>query len=172
MTRQRRYAARNPIRNSTILPNEIFMLGLKPTAIAIYAYLLRVENRETYTCYPSYGAIAKSVGCSARTVGGYICELCEKRLIEVEHTKTTTKKDGLRWNGTLKYKILPIQGALKYHNEHELKKLEAGLEKKRVAMKRAEQHRQQRERERALASARAKHIDAIVAERESEALPF
>lgn len=39
---------RDPIKNYFPLPNEIYSLGLSSTAIAIYDYLLRREDRKTY----------------------------------------------------------------------------------------------------------------------------
>ncbi len=35
------------------LPNEIFVLNLCAGELAIYAYLLYLENRKTHECYPS-----------------------------------------------------------------------------------------------------------------------
>ena len=34
-----------------LLPNEIFTLGLRAGEIAVYAYLLFCEDRETHLCY-------------------------------------------------------------------------------------------------------------------------
>ena len=39
---------RDPVRNCFLLPNEIFLLGLSPSALAVYSYLLCCENRNTY----------------------------------------------------------------------------------------------------------------------------
>ena len=152
------------MRNSTIFPNEGFQLGLRPTAIAVYLYLRRLANEE-YQCWPSYANIADAVGCSERTVPKYVYELCEKRLVSVEQTSVMTK-DGLKWNGNLRYTILPIKGAVEYHNEQQLARLDAALERKRVRMKRAEQHRDQRQQ------SQTKYLAAKVAKREPEELPF
>ena len=35
---------RDPVRNCFLLPNEIFLLGLSPGALAVYSYLLCCEN--------------------------------------------------------------------------------------------------------------------------------
>ena len=48
---------RDPIKNYFPLPNEIFLLRLKPGELAVYAYLMYCENRKTYQCYPSYRTI-------------------------------------------------------------------------------------------------------------------
>lgn len=35
------------------LPNELFALGLSAGAISVYSYLLYIENRKTFKCWPS-----------------------------------------------------------------------------------------------------------------------
>ena len=59
---------REPIKHFFPVPNEIFILGLSPGEIAVYCYLLRTEDRQTFQCYPSYEAIGKAVGVSRNTV--------------------------------------------------------------------------------------------------------
>ena len=50
------------LRRQFVLPNEIFDLGLSGGEILVYSSLIRCEDRETYTCYPSYDTIgARSV---------------------------------------------------------------------------------------------------------------
>ena len=58
----KRYPRRDPIKDYFPLPNEIFSLGLCDGEIAVYAYLLRCENRVTHQCYPSYNTIGNAVG--------------------------------------------------------------------------------------------------------------
>ena len=60
-----RYPKRDAIRDYFPLPNEIFCLGLSSGEIAVYAYLLRCENRKTFQCHPSY----KTIGNTARLNG-------------------------------------------------------------------------------------------------------
>ena len=38
--------------NYFILPNEIFNMDLTAGEIALYAFLMRMEDRKTFTCYP------------------------------------------------------------------------------------------------------------------------
>jgi hypothetical protein len=64
------------------LPNEIFTLGLSAGEIAVYAYLLFCEDRETHLCYPSFRKIGECTGMSPNTVRKYITQLEGKRLIE------------------------------------------------------------------------------------------
>ena len=115
-----RYPTRDAIRNYVPLPNEIFQLGLTPGELAVYSFLLKCENRETYQCYPSYRTIGEAVGMSRNTVKKHVDSLVEKRLIYTEPT-TVTLKDGTKRNGSLLYTIRPIQEALEYHLEQQVK---------------------------------------------------
>ena len=58
----RTWTKRDPVKNYFPLPNEIYQLGLSHGAIAVYGYLLRIEDRRTYQCHPSYATIGKAVG--------------------------------------------------------------------------------------------------------------
>ena len=53
-TPQGQYHGPLPVRNFFPLPNIIFDLGLTAEEIAVYAFLMKCEDRRTYTCYPSY----------------------------------------------------------------------------------------------------------------------
>ena len=126
-----KYPKRNAIRNYFPMPNEIFSLGLRAGEIALYAFLLKCEDRKTFKCYPSYKTICKALNISKNTVKTYVDKLCEKKLIEVEYTYVYTK-DGKKLNGNLMYTIRPIQEAINYdlekqfeRNAIELKKAEA-----------------------------------------------
>ena len=90
------------------MPNIIFQLGLSPQEIAIYAYLMCIEDRKTYQCHPSYSSIGKSCGISVNTVRKYVESLEHRGLIHTEPTKVKTR-DGRTHNGSLLYTILPIQ---------------------------------------------------------------
>ena len=90
------------------MPNIIFQLGLSPQEIAIYAYLMCIEDRKTYQCHPSYSTIGKSCGISVNTVRKYVESLEHRGLIHTEPTKVKTR-DGRTHNGSLLYTILPIQ---------------------------------------------------------------
>ena len=110
---------RDGARNFFPMPKKIFNLGMSAGEIAVYAYLMFRENRKTYQCYPSYRTIGDAVGMSRNTVKKYIDALVEKQLIYVEPTKVTTK-DGVR-NGNLLYTIRPLDAALEYHLEQQMK---------------------------------------------------
>ena len=77
-------------------------------AIAVYGYLLYIENRETYQCHASYATIGNAVGMSRNTVRKYVQELERRGLILTERTTIVTR-DGRTQNGSLLYTILPIQ---------------------------------------------------------------
>ena len=111
------YSKRDAIKNYFPVPNEIFNFGLRAGEIALYAFLLKCEDRKTFKCWPSYKTICKALNISKNTVRSYVDKLCEKQLIEVEYTYVFTK-DGEKRNGNLMYTILPIQEAI----NHNLKK--------------------------------------------------
>ncbi|MBR4206626.1 MAG: helix-turn-helix domain-containing protein [Clostridia bacterium] len=95
------------LRNQFVLPNEIFDLGLSGGEILVYAFLIRCEDRKTYTCYPSYDTIGSACGMSRNTVGKYVSLLEQKGLIRTEPTFFTSK-DGKKRNGNLCFRILPF----------------------------------------------------------------
>ena len=123
---------RDPVKNYFQLPNEIFLLGLSPGALAVYAYLLCREDRSTYQCWPSYKTIGSAVKMSANTVRKYVCELEERQLISTESTTVTTR-DALKRNGNLLYTIQPVQLALDQFYEQQLTQMDVAAERQRVA---------------------------------------
>ena len=123
---------RDPVRNCFLLPNEIFLLGLSPGALAVYSYLLCCENRQTYQCWPNYKTIGRAVRMSTNTVRKYVCELEERQLISTENTSVTTKA-GLKRNGNLLYTIRPIQLALNQFYEQQMAQMDVAAERQRVA---------------------------------------
>ena len=58
---------RDPDKNYFKVPNEVFHIGLSYPEISIYCYLLSIEDRETYQCYPSYKTIGSRRWCGAKT---------------------------------------------------------------------------------------------------------
>ena len=103
------------------IPNEIMILGLSAGALAVYNYLLYVEDRKTYQCYPSYKTIGKALKIKSKgTVAKYVRELEDKCLIYTEPTEVILK-DGKKRNGNLKYTICPIQDALEHFYHEQMK---------------------------------------------------
>ena len=66
---------RDPDKNYFKVPNEVFHIGLSYPEISIYCYLLSIEDRETYQCYPSDKTIGKALGMSENTVRKYVAML-------------------------------------------------------------------------------------------------
>jgi len=112
------------------LPNEIYHLDLSSGAIAVYGYLLHIENRETYQAQASYKTISRAVKMSANTVRKYVLELEERCLIRAESTSIITK-NGRKLNGTLLYHIRPIQEMVDCYHDWQMQELEESLEQQR-----------------------------------------
>ena len=91
------YPKRDVIKNYFPVPNEIFNLGLRAGEIALYAFLLKCEDRKTFKCWPSYKTISKALNITKNTVKTYVDKLCEKQLITAEYTYIFTK-DGKKRN--------------------------------------------------------------------------
>ena len=115
----------------TPVPNEVYHIGLSAGAIAVYGYLLHIENRQTFRCYASYKTIGEAVKMSANTVRKYVEELETRHLIRTEQTSVVTK-DGRKRNGTLLYNIRPIREAVDSYNERLLLKIEADAKRQRI----------------------------------------
>ena len=111
----------DPLKNTFPLPNEIFLLGLCPGELAVYAFLRHCENRKTHQCWPSYKTIGKAVNLSENTVRKHVCSLVDKGLIQTENTSVMTKA-GLKRNGNLLYTIPPFQAILDNHYRQQLEK--------------------------------------------------
>ena len=122
----------DPVKNYFPLPNEIYQLGLSHGAIAVYGYLLRIEDRRTYQCHPSYATIGKAVGMSNNTVRKYVQELEERGLIRTERTSIITR-DGRKQNGSLLYTILPIQFSIDQFYQRQMDAVDRAKERQRVA---------------------------------------
>lgn len=132
-----RYPKRDALKNYFPVPNEIFCLGLSSGEIAVYAYLLRCENRKTFQCHPSYKTIGKAVSMSKNTVRKYVDSLIEKRLITAEPTSVITQK-GERRNGNLLYTVRPIEDAEEYHYEQQMSRLENEMRRQAALLRLAE----------------------------------
>ena len=129
--RNKYYTSRDPIKNYFPLPNEVFALGLSPGALAVYSYLMYIEDRTTYQCHASYKTIGKAVNMSPNTVRKYVTELVERGLIQTERTTIITQ-DGRKQNGSLLYTLLPIQFSIQQFYEQKLAKLDTECEQERI----------------------------------------
>ena len=132
-----RYPKRDALKDYFPVPNEIFCLGLSSGEIAVYAYLLRCENRKTFQCHPSYKTIGKAVSMSKNTIRKYVGSLIEKRLITTEPTTVYTQK-GEKRNGNLRYTVRPIEDAVEYHYEQQMIRLESEMRRQAALLRLAE----------------------------------
>lgn len=119
------------LKNFTPLPNEIFSLHLTTGELAVYVLLLRLENRETHECWPSYETIGKGIGKSKSSVKRYVAGLVEKGLITAEPT-SVIMQNGLKKNGNLRYHIRPIREAVEWYIQHQMYLAEAAAERQRI----------------------------------------
>ena len=122
---------REPTKNYFPLPNVIYQLGLSAGAIAVYGYLLYIENRKTYQCHASYATIGNAVGMSRNTVRKYVQELERRELILTERTTIITQ-DGRIQNGCLLYTILPIQLVIEQFYHEQLEAVDIAREQQRI----------------------------------------
>ena len=106
------WPTRDAVRDYFPLPKEIFSLGLSAAEIAIYAYLLFCEDRQTFQCWPSYRKIGEAVGLSPNTIRKHIRSLEEHELLITEPTMVTTK-DGKTRNGLCSFAFGGAEGMAK-----------------------------------------------------------
>lgn len=107
-------------------------LDISPLARLIYFYLIYIEDRKTYQCYPSYRTIGKALKIkSITTVAKYVRELEDKCLIYTEPTEIILK-NGKKQNGNLKYTIRPIQDAVEYFHQQQMKKFQEDLTREKA----------------------------------------
>ena len=137
---------RDPDKNYFKVPNEVFHIGLSYPEISVYCYLLSIEDRETYQCWPSYKTIGKALGMSENTVSKYVRSLEEKGLIRTEPSTIITK-DGRVRNGSLIYNIRPIQEALELNYQRQFLRAERDIERAKAEKKLAELNRQNKKEE-------------------------
>ena len=133
----KRWPKRDPNKNYFLVPNEVFHIGLSYPEISVYCYLLSIEDRETYQCWPSYKTIGKALGMCENTVSKYVRSLEEKGLIRTEPTMIRSK-DGRPLNGNLLYTIRPIQAAMELFYERQFRQLDEDAARQRAAERLAE----------------------------------
>ena len=126
------WPTRDSVKDYFQLPKEIFSLGLSVSEIAIYAYLLFCEDRQTFQCWPSYRKIGEAVGLSPNTIRKHIRSLEERGLLITDPTMVTTK-DGCKRNGNLLFTIWPIQVALQQGYDRQMQRLDEEAAKRKYA---------------------------------------
>ena len=121
------------LKNVFIISNYVMQLDISATALAIYFYLMYIEDRKTYQCYPSYKTIGKALKIKSKgTVAKYVRELEDKCLIYTEATEVILK-DGKKRNGNLKYTIRPIQDALEHFYHEQMQENALAMQREKVA---------------------------------------
>ena len=120
------------------IPAEVFLLRLGHGALAVYAYLLFLEDRRTHQCHPSYSTISTAVGLAINTVMKHINKLADRQFITIERTSYIDNR-GMKWNSNNLYTILPIQYAAGRFYQRQLEILEQMTERQRVAKRLQEQ---------------------------------
>ena len=121
------------LKNVFIISNYVMQLDISATALAIYFYLMYIEDRKTYQCYPSYKTIGKALKIKSKgTVAKYVRELEDKCLIYTEPTEVIPK-DGKKRNGNLKYTIRPIQDALEHFYHEQMQENALAMQREKVA---------------------------------------
>ena len=114
-----------------ILPNDVFSLGLSTNAIAVYAYLMRLEDRKTNVCWAKQQTIGNAVGIkSPKTVAKTLTELEDAELIYREATKMN--HGGRKVNGVQLFTIRPIEEAVAHRQWAMLEDLSRGTEARRI----------------------------------------
>ena len=126
------WPTRDPVKDYFPLPKEVFSLGLSAAEIAIYAYLLFCEDRQTFKCWPSYRKISEAVELSPNTICKPIRSLEERGLLVTEPTLVTTK-GGCKRNGNLLFTIQPIQTALQQDYDRQMQKLNEDAARRKYA---------------------------------------
>ena len=124
---------KHKLKNVFIISNYVMQLDISATALAIYFYLMYIEDRKTYQCYPSYKTIGKALKIKSKgTVAKYVRELEDKCLIYTEPTEVILK-DGKKRNGNLKYTIRPIQDALEHFYHEQMQENALAMQREKVA---------------------------------------
>ena len=121
------------------MPKVIFRLDLDAGEIAVLAFLMYCEDRETFKCHSSYSTIGEAVGMSNNTVKKYVESLEKKGFISTEPTLVKTR-DGRTHNGSLQYTLQPIKPIEEAYFEKQIREAEARM-RYQNAMKKFEERR-------------------------------
>ena len=116
------------------MPKAIFRLELDAGEIAVLAFLMYCEDRQTYQCHPSYSTIGEAVGMSNNTVRKYVISLEKKGFIYTEPTTVKTR-DGRVHNGNLLYTLRPLGPIEEAYFEKKMQEAQAQLNFKNALKK-------------------------------------
>ena len=93
------------------LPKAVFGFDLCAEEIALYAYLMHIEDRKTFTCIAKYSTIGAALKMSNNTVAKYLKSLERKGFVSMYQT-TVQSKTGRVQNGCMKITVEPLQPLL------------------------------------------------------------
>ena len=130
--RNKYYTSRDPIKNYFPLPNEVFALGLSPGALAVYSYLMYIEDRTTYQCHASYKTIGKAVNMSPNTVRKYVTELVERGLIQDGAHNASSRRTAESKMGAFCTRSCPFSSPSSSFTSKSLQRLDAECEQERI----------------------------------------
>ena len=108
------------------LPKAVFSFDLCAEEIALYAYLMHIEDRKTFACIAKYSTIGAALKMSNNTVAKYLKSLERKGFISMYQT-TVQSKTGRVQNGCMKITIEPLQPLLDRQKEREEAEFYASL---------------------------------------------
>lgn len=100
------------------LPKAVFGFDLCAEEIALYAYLMHIEDRKTFTCIAKYSTIGAALKMSNNTVAKYLKSLERKGFISMYQT-TVQSKTGRVQNGCMKITVEPLQPLIDRQRERE-----------------------------------------------------
>ena len=113
------------------LPKSIFEFDLCAEEIALYAYLMHIEDRKSFTCIAKYSTIGKALKMSNNTVAKYLKSLKSKGFISMYQT-IVQGKSGRVQNGCMRTRIKPLQPLIDKQKEREEAEFYKGIAKARV----------------------------------------
>lgn len=113
------------------LPKAIFNFDLCAEEIALYAYLMHIEDRQTFTCIAKYSTIGAALKMSNNTVAKYLKSLRHKGGISM-HQTIVKSKTGQVQNGCMKIKIESLQPLISKQRERENIEFYKGLAKAKI----------------------------------------
>ncbi len=113
------YPQRDPVKKFSHT-KEVYHIDLSYGAIAVYRYLLCIENTKAYQNYACCNTIGKAVRMSENTVCKYVMELKDKQLIRTGPTSIVTK-DGRKRNRTLRNPETTFNGGAIHDPTHNVR---------------------------------------------------
>ena len=108
------------------MPKVIFRLDLDAGEIAVLAFLMYCEDRQTFKCHPSYSTIGEAINMSNNTVRKYVNSLEKKGFISTVPTMVKTR-DGRSHNGSLEYTLQPIKPIEEAYYQKQMREAEARM---------------------------------------------